>query len=70
MVEIDYLPSTKQAQEAEEKAVLEPTSVITSEAQDNAAATEHWITLNFTWSGKAFSLDVAESDRCDANHTP
>ncbi|KAF8720580.1 hypothetical protein AX14_010924 [Amanita brunnescens Koide BX004] len=24
---------------------------------------EHWITLQFTWSGKPFSLDVAESDR-------
>lgn len=25
---------------------------------------ERWITLQFTWSGKPFSLEVAESDRC------
>lgn len=24
---------------------------------------EHWITLQFTWGGKSFSLDVADSDR-------
>ncbi|KII88126.1 hypothetical protein PLICRDRAFT_612640 [Plicaturopsis crispa FD-325 SS-3] len=29
----------------------------------NAAESERWIHLQFTWSGKPFALDVAESDR-------
>ena len=32
---------------------------------------ERWIHLFFTWSGKAFELDIAESDRCvTASHYP
>lgn len=32
---------------------------------------ERWIHLFFTWSGKPFELDIAESDRCvTANYYP
>ncbi|KAI0273463.1 HAD IIID h [Gloeopeniophorella convolvens] len=32
-------------------------------AVDEAGVAEKWISLSFTWSGKSFSLDIAESDR-------
>jgi hypothetical protein len=33
-------------------------------SQEGAPAVpERWINLQFTWSGKLFSLDIAESDR-------
>lgn len=31
----------------------------------DAGGTEKWIHLTFTWAGKAFTLDIAESDRVD-----
>jgi len=27
---------------------------------------EKWISLSFTWSGRSFSLEIADSDRFDA----
>jgi hypothetical protein len=27
---------------------------------------EKWISLSFTWSGRTFSLEIADSDRLDA----
>jgi len=30
---------------------------------DETGATERWIGLQFTWSGKLYTLEVAESDR-------
>jgi ubiquitin-like domain-containing CTD phosphatase 1 len=37
---------------------------------DEAGTTERWIHLVFTWSGKPFTLDVAESDRYVLEYAP
>ncbi|KIJ69166.1 hypothetical protein HYDPIDRAFT_179046 [Hydnomerulius pinastri MD-312] len=44
-----------------------PSSVATTvsavEVQEDSAAAETWIHLSFTWAGKSFDLELAESDR-------
>ena len=35
-------------------------------SDDYADVVEKWLSLSFTWSGKSFPLDIAESDRLDA----
>jgi ubiquitin-like domain-containing CTD phosphatase 1 len=34
-----------------------------SKVASDAAGSELWIQLTFTWAGKTFTLDIAESDR-------
>jgi hypothetical protein len=32
----------------------------------SGSVAEKWISLSFTWSGRTFSLEIADSDRLDA----
>jgi hypothetical protein len=34
-------------------------------SDDCADVVEKWLSLSFTWSGKSFPLDIADSDRLD-----
>lgn len=45
---------------------------VTAEMQADAveSETERWLHIGFTWSGKPFSLDIAESDRCASSARP
>ena len=35
-------------------------------SDDCAEVVEKWLSLSFTWAGKSFPLDIADSDRLDA----
>ncbi|KAF9261389.1 HAD IIID h [Marasmius fiardii PR-910] len=67
MVEIEFRPSTAQAQAASndsEPVIVTGGSVAGSTtALDATDAPERWVTLQFGWSGKQFSIDIADSDR-------
>ncbi|OSX65602.1 hypothetical protein POSPLADRAFT_1073590 [Postia placenta MAD-698-R-SB12] len=55
-------PSTEtEVQEGEQAAVV--TAVVDSTPSLEEPEAERWIHLQFTWSGKQFKLDIAESDR-------
>ncbi|KAG7092885.1 hypothetical protein E1B28_009195 [Marasmius oreades] len=67
MVDIEFRPSTSQAQavDSDGNAVIATeASIPRSTSQlDASGSEERWVTLQFVWSGKQFSLDVADSDR-------
>jgi ubiquitin-like domain-containing CTD phosphatase 1 len=44
---------------------VEQSYKVHQESTDEPADSERWINLLFSWSGKPFALDIAESDRYD-----
>ncbi|KAL0059995.1 hypothetical protein AAF712_013231 [Marasmius tenuissimus] len=67
MVEIQFRPSTEQAQtiagDGNALVVTEAEVAGSTTQLDAEGNPERWVTLQFVWSGKPYSLNIADSDR-------